>query len=333
MSNIHDVAVAARVSATTVSRYLNNRIELPAETASRIDAAIKALDYRPNALAKRLSLGRSEAIGLVTSEIANPFFAELAAAVEAEATLRGYDVFMISTGGKREREVATLRRLKDRQVDGLIIMTNEPDDGTLAAALSPYRNVVLIDEDIPGVEVPKIFVENRDGALCATRHLIEKGHRAIAHIGGPATLMSAMERLDGFHAGMGERGLAIPSEYLRQGDYSPEFGFQAMSELLSLKERPTAVFAGSDYIAIGAIQAIRAKGLSAPADVSIVGFDDMPFADFLAPALTTIRQPTPDLGREGFRALLSLIEGDTSIGVKRLPVTLVERQSVAPPRC
>jgi LacI family transcriptional regulator len=333
MSTIQDVALAARVSTSTVSRYLNNRIELPADTASRIDAAIEALDYRPNALAKRLSLGRSETIGLVTSEIANPFFAELAAAVEREASDRGYDVFMISTGGRREREVATLRRLKDRQVDGLIIMTNQPDDGTLASALNPYRNVVLIDEDIPGVEVPKIFVENRDGAYRATRHLIENGHRTIAHIGGPATLMSALERLDGFRAAMAETGLPAVPRHIRQGDYSREFGFQAMSDLLALRDAPTAVFAGSDYIAIGAIQAIKAKGLSTPGDVSIVGFDDMPFADFLAPALTTVRQPTSDLGREGFRTLLSLIEGNTSVGVKRLPVTLVERQSVARPRC
>ncbi len=332
MSKIQDVASAARVSATTVSRYLNGRMELPSETALRIDKAIKALDYRPNALAKRLSLGKSEAIGLVTSEIANPFFAELAAAVEGAAAAKGYDVFMISTGGCREREVATLSRLKDRQVDGLILMTNQPDDGTLAAALAPYRNVVLIDEDIAGVEVPKIFVENRDGAYCATRHLIAYGHARIAHIGGPRSLMSAAERLSGFSEAMAEAGLSVHPSHVLHGDYSREFGFAAMREILALEERPTAVFAGSDFIAIGVLQAIRAAGLQAPGDISIVGFDDMPFADFLAPALTTIRQPTADLGREGFHALLSLIEGDSPIGVKRLPVTLVERQSVARPR-
>ncbi len=154
----------AGVSPTTVSRYLNNRIELPPATGARIDAAIRKLDYRPNLLAKHLSTGKSEAVGLVLPEIREPFFAELASAFEDEADRHGYTVFISSTRSRREREVASLERLHDRQVDGLLMMTNTPDDGTLAALIGKRRNVVIIDEDIPGVNVPKLFVENVEGA-------------------------------------------------------------------------------------------------------------------------------------------------------------------------
>jgi LacI family transcriptional regulator len=330
MSTIQDVAAAAKVSATTVSRYLNNRLELPAETAGRIDAAIAELDYRPNALAKRLSLGRSEAIGLVTPEIANPFFAELAAAVEDEAEKHGYAVLMTSTGGRREREIASLRRLRDRHVDGLIMMTNQPDDGTLAAAVNRQGHVVLIDEDIPGVNVPKVFVENRQGAYLATSHLLKAGHRHIVHIGGPSDLFSAMERRAGYLDALAEAEVAPPPT--RHGAYSRDFGLEAMRAILDSGQVPTAVFAGSDFIAIGVMQAIRERGFRVPEDISLVGFDDMPFADLLAPGLTTVRQPTAELGRAGLRALLDLFEKKTPAALTRLPVTLVERQSVAAPR-
>jgi LacI family transcriptional regulator len=332
MSSIVEVAEMAKVSTTTVSRYLNNRIELPSDTAARIDAAISALDYRPNILAKRLSLGRSEAIGLMTPEIANPFFAELAAAVEDEAEKHGYSVFMTSTGGNRDREIRSLKRLKDGHVDGLVMMTNRPDDGSLAASLHQYGHIVLVDEDIPGVNVPKIFVENREGASAATRCLIEAGHTRIAHIGGPAALFSAIERLDGYSSALTAAGIQVERDLVRQGEYSREFGLTAMNDLLASAAPPTAVFAGSDFIAIGAMQAVRARGLSVPHDISLVGFDDMPFADLLAPGLTTIRQPTAELGRSGFRALLALMQKKTPADLTRLPVTLVERESVAAPR-
>jgi len=331
MSNLQDVATAANVSPSTVSRYLNKRIELPPETARRIDEAISALDYRPNLLAKRLSLGRTEAIGLVTPEISNPFFADLAAAVEDEAGKHGYSVFMTSTGGHREREIASLRRLQDRHVDGLLMMTNQPDDGTLASAMGQHDHIVLIDEDIPGVNVPKVFVENRNGAYLATGHLIAAGHRRIAHIGGPDHLFSAVERLSGFRDAMEEAGLAIEPDHLRFGAYSRDFGFEAMNAILAAGVPPTAVFAGSDFIAIGVMKAIKTHGLRVPGDISLVGFDDMPFADLLAPALTTVRQPAGELGRTGLRALLALIEKRTPAPLTRLPVTLVRRESVAPP--
>jgi LacI family transcriptional regulator len=330
MATLSDVAERAGVSPTLVSRYLNNRIELPPSTRERIDAAIVGLDYRPNLLGKRLSTGKAEAISLVTSEIANPFFAELAAAIEAEAERHGYAVYISSTRGDRAREVDAIRRLQDQHVDGLIMMTNHPDDGTLAALLSGQKNIVLVDEDIPRVAVPRIFAENENGAWLAASHLIEAGHRDIALIGGPAGLLSVRERLAGFRQAMRENGIAVRPEWVLLGDYSRQFGNDAMHRLLDEPQRPTAVLACSDYIAIGVLQAAHQRGLSVPGDMSLVGFDDMPFAELVDPPLTTVRQPIAEMGRIAFERLLAVLNGSEAPPLTRLPVELIVRRSVAP---
>ncbi len=331
MATIHDVAQEAGVSPTTVSRYLNHRIELPSTTSGRIDAAIRKLDYRPNLMAKRLSTGKTEAVGLVTPEIREPFFAELASAFEDEADRHGYTVFMSSTRSNREREVASLERLQDGHVDGLLMMTNTPDDGTLAALIGKRRNVVIVDEDIPGVAVPRLFVENTEGAYQATRHLIEAGHRRIAYLGGPHGLLTVTERREGFLMAMNEAGIQVRPEYVAMGSFAPELARAATAAFLALPLPPTAIFASSDYLAIGAVMGLRDASVSVPDDVSLVGFDDMSFGALLAPPLTAIRQPVEQLGRQGFMSLLALLNGDEPPLLTRLPVELIRRASVAAP--
>jgi LacI family transcriptional regulator len=331
-STIRDVALEAGVSPATVSRFLNKSIQLPKETADRIDAAVAHLNYRPNALAKRLSLGSSEVIGLVTPDIANPFFAGLAAAAEEEAARLGYSMLLSSTLGARDREIATVEQLGSRHVDGLIIMTNRPDDGSLARYLTGRRDVVLLDEDVPGADVPKVFVENRAGAYAATRHLICSGHRVIGHIGGPSDLFSEQERYAGFAAAMAEAGLPVAGNHVLLQSYDQSWGHRAIRKLMRGRAPPTAVFTSSDYIAIGVLKGLREMGLGVPDDLSIASFDDMPFADLLHPPLTTVRQPADEMGRLGVRALVDLIKGKTVPVQQRLPTILIERQSVAPPR-
>jgi len=329
MPTLSDVASAAGVSPTTVSRHLNNSIVLPQATRDRIDAAIAQLDYRPNLLAKRLSTGRAEAIGLVTPEIDNPFFAQLAATVEAEAEKHGYAVYMSSTHGDRAREIEAVRRMRDRHVDGMVLITSQPDDGSLAKLLGNQDKVVLLDEDVRGICLPSVFVENERGAYLATRHLIDAGHRHIAYIGGPPGLMSVGERLAGFTRAMAQDGLtfAAPDVFLR--DYSRSFGSEAAQQIIARKHRPSAIFASSDNLAIGVLQAFRRAGLSVPHDMSLVGFDDMPFAELVNPPLTTIRQPVPEMGRLAFELLLALLNGEPVEPVTRLPLELIERRSVA----
>ncbi len=332
MATIHDVAQDAGVSPTTVSRYLNHRIELPPATSARIDAAIARLDYRPNLLAKRLSTGKTEAVGLVTPEIREPFFAELASAFEDEADRHGYTVFISSTRSDRKREIASLERLHDRHIDGLVLMTNTPDDGTLASLIGKRRNVVILDEDIPGVNAPRLFVENREGAERATRHLIEAGHSRIAYLGGPQGLFSVVERHAGFQDAMAAAGLTVRPEYVSLGGFDPELARAATLKFLALPEPPTAIFASSDYLAIGAVMGLRDAGVSVPDDVSLIGFDDMPFGTLLTPPLTAIRQPVEQIGRSGFQLLLQLLNGETPPPLTRLPVELIRRQSVGAPR-
>ncbi|MGV3490664.1 MAG: LacI family DNA-binding transcriptional regulator [Devosia sp.] len=332
MATIHDVAQDAGVSPTTVSRYLNNRIELPPTTAGRIDAAIKKLDYRPNLLAKRLSTGKTEAVALVTPEIREPFFAELASAFEDEADRHGYTVFISSTRSDRKREVASLERLHDRHVDGLVMMTNTVDDGTLSNLIGKRRNVVILDEDIPGVNVPRLFVENTEGAEMAVRYLIEAGHTRIAYLGGPRGLLSVVERHEGFRLAMAEAGIPVRPDYVAMGSFDPDLARAATLKFLDLAEPPTAIFASSDYLAIGAVTGLRDAGISVPDQMSLIGFDDMPFAALLNPPLTAVRQPVEQLGRQGFQTLLALLNGQMPPILTRLPVELIRRQSVGAPR-
>ena len=331
MATLSDVAAEAGVSPTAVSRYLNNRIDLPQATRDRIDAAIAKLDYRPNLLARRLSTGKSEAIALVTPDIANPFFAELAAAVERQAHASGYSVYITSTGGNADAEVNAIRRMAESHVDGLIMTTNRVDDGSLAGLLAGRENVVLLDEDIDGVSVPRIFVDNAEGTYLAAKHLIAMGHTEIALIGGPHRLMSVNERLAGFTRAMDEAGLPVRPGWVMLGDYTRDYGVAAASVLLDAVDLPTAILACSDYIAIGVMQVVREHGLSIPYDISLVGFDDMAFAALVDPPLTTIRQPVAAMGELAVTHLRALLEGQTPAAETRLPVELVTRQSVATP--
>ena len=334
LPTIRDVARAAGVSAATVSRYLNKSIVLPAETAARIERACKRYAYRPNQLAKRLSLGSSELIGLVTPEIANPFFAALAAAAEDEARRLNYSLLIASTAGDPDIECANIDRLDSRHIDGLIVLTNRPDDGRIRDRISGRRDVVVIDEDVPGADVARIFVENEQGAYLATRHLIEAGHRRIGHIGGPRDLFSAKERFAGFAAALNEAGLAVEETFVRFDTYDRRSGLAAIRSLMGeIASPPTAVFAGSDYIALGVLQGLHEMGLEAPRDLSIASFDDMPFAELLHPPLTSVRQPIERMGRLGVRNLLDLLRGEGSRDVVRLPTELIVRGSVAEVGC
>ena len=205
-ATIKDVAGAAGVSIATVSRYLNGSIRLPGSTTKRIDHAVASLRYAPNPLARSLSLGKSNTIGLVVPEIGNPFFAGLAASVETAAAEHGLGVLLCVTLNRVERELDYIGRLEHRQVDGLLFATNHPDDGTLLAALAGLPGIVLLDEDIAGADVAGVFADNMNGARDATRHILEAGHRRIAMLSGPSGLLSAEERRRGFLSAVREGG-------------------------------------------------------------------------------------------------------------------------------
>lgn len=332
-TSLKDVAVAAGVSVTTVSRLLNGSLELPVETRQRIETAIRDLRYEPNPHARRLSRGRSDTIGLVVPDIANPFFATLVAAVEQKADDEAKALSLYATLNRSGREVAYLRMLERNHVDGLVFVTNHPDNGELAGLINRTGKVVVVDEDVPGTTVPKLFCDNVQGGYLAGRHLAENGHRNVLYIGGAEGMISTRRRFQGLEKAMMEGTGGVARLFRYGGEYTVEFGRQAARRFLDEGLPATAIFASSDEIAIGLIEVLRAQGVSIPQDLSIIGFDDVGPLHLFAPPLTAIKQPVRAIGE---RALALLLETDweqseTSHGEELLPVEIVVRSSVAPP--
>lgn len=336
MANLQDVARAAKVSKTTVSRYLNGSLELPSRTAAAIDAAIKLLEYVPNPHARRLSLGRSDTIALVVPDISTPFFATFVAAIEAEADKQGLSLALHATLNRPDREMTYLDRIRQGHVDGLIFVTNHAGDSSLADKINGAGPCVVVDEDVAEARVPKLFCDNEEGGYLAGRHLAEVGHRHVLFIGGVDQMISGVRRYSGFVRGMREvAGEAVRIERFR-GTYTFEAGRQAGRAFLTGGDaRPTAIFATSDELVIGLYETLQEAGISIPRDVSVVGFDDVGPLHLFAPAVTAIRQPVWDLGKRALELLLDArpLDSENLPKEELLPVTLIERASVAPPSC
>jgi LacI family transcriptional regulator len=324
--SLQDVARAANLSPATVSRYLNGSLSLPLETSTRIDAAIAELGYRPNPHARSLSRGRSDTIGLVIPDIANPFFSRLAAAIEKYADEAGLGLMLCSSLNRPKRELDYIEQLRRNHVDGLLFATNHQDHGALAAAINAVPNIVLIDEDISGTHVPKVFSDNSLGGRLAARHLIDMGHRNLAYIGGPIDIMSAKERLAGFRDVAVARDARISAAF--HGDYTSAHGRDAMIALLDRRTEITAVFAGSDEILLGMLDVMRERGIKAGQDLSLITFDDAGQLGFFDPPITAIRQSTDEIGRQSFEFLRARIAGETGNPVIRVSVELIVRQSI-----
>jgi LacI family transcriptional regulator len=320
---IHDVAAAAQLSVTAVSRHFNNRIVLPAETVARIEAAANDLGYRPNVAARRLSLGSSETLGLVLSDIAYPFFSAIASAAEAECARLGYSLVIFNSRNIAGNEIAHLRRIESAQVDGILFMTNHPGAPEIAEAINRVRNVVLLDEDVRNAAAPRLYARNRQGGRLATEHLLAAGHR----------LISSSKRLAGYKQALAAEGIPVDPALILFPGYAAEDGEAAFAALDQLKDPPTAIFAAADIVALGILRAARRADLSVPQDLSIVGFDDIPNADVVGPPLSTIRQSAETFGVRGVQLLVGLLKGElTEEVVEYVDVELIKRSSVAPPR-
>jgi LacI family transcriptional regulator len=333
ISGLKDVAKAAGVSVATVSRMLNGSLDLPAATKQRIDDAIASLKYQPNPHARRLSRGRSDTIGLVVPDIANPFFATMVAAIEEAANDRGLAVSLYATLNRTGREVAYLRLIEHNHVDGLVFVTNHPDDGELAELINRTGKVIVVDEDVPLAAVPKLFCDNFQGGQLAGRHLAEFGHRHVLYVGGPDAMISTQRRFNGLCEGLRERFGDTVSIRRYSGEYTVACGREMAWRFLEEGMPATAIFASSDEIAIGMIEVLREKGISIPEDLSLIGFDDVSPLHLFAPPVTAIRQPVRAIGQ---RALSLLLETNwqesKSLATEELvPVEIVVRKSVAPP--
>ncbi len=318
-STLSDIASAAGVTPMTVSRVVNQNGYVSEQTREKVLQAIKEMKYRPNGLARSLKLRRTQTIGLVLGDIANPFAAELARAVREVTTLRGYNLFISVSEHSAKEDVAAFDSLASHLVDGLIVATrsNRAGDKHLSEMVEHGFRVVCIGRDFHHENADWVSADNRRGGFEATRHLIDSGHTKIGFIGTSLSGGASLKRFQGYLDALRSNNLEVEERFISGNPeavndapgYSTEkLGYEAMKRLLALRNRPTAVFARNDFTAIGAMSAIKESGLRIPQDMAIVGFDDIPMAIHTSPPLTTVRQPTRRQGSIAAELLLKRIE-------------------------
>ncbi len=327
--NIKRVAREAGVSTQTVSRVINNRPDVSPETRQRIQQIIRRLDYQPDAIARSLVSRRTRTLGLITADFSDYFFTQVIAGAEAEARRQGYFFMLGSTQRNPEDEPVYIRLLTERHVEGILWArpSSEPDDRHMVALLEQGVPVVTTAYHLPNQTLTVVDVDNVEGGDQATRCLLEKGRRAVAMISGPMSWKSAMDRTLGYRRALESAGLGFDAALVVEGDWSYASGHQALRQLLARGKSFSALFAQNDQMAIGAMRALREAGQRVPEDVAVVGYDDIPVAEFCDPPLTTVRQPMCEVGQLATRLLIQAIEQPQAPPSALLKTTLVKRRS------
>jgi LacI family transcriptional regulator len=331
--NIAEIARRADVSTATVSRTINQSGPVKAATARKVWRVVAEMHYYPNSHARALVSGRSRLLGLIVSDITNPFFSELIRSFESLAALQQYDLLITSTDYETSRMTATLRRMLERKVDGVAVMTSEMDLGLIRELSRRGVPIVFMDVGQMGPRMSHVSIDYGNGIAQAVEHVLGLGHKHVAFISGPLDLHSARTRRQAFVDTIRAHRVAADRRFIREGTHTAVGGQREMSALLRLRKRPTAVLASNDWTAIGALHAIHSSGLRVPDDMSLVGFDDIPLVSFTTPALTTVRMSAVDVGSTAFQALFRMIGGERHEGeVFQIPTRLVIRDSTAKAR-
>lgn len=326
----NDVARLAGTSPAVVSYVVNDGPRpVAAETRARVEAAIEQLGYRPNALARSLRGNRTNVIGLLVPDNSNPFFAELARAIEDHAHAAGYAVLLANAIGDDARELRYARTMVEQRVEGLVLSSAGHSSEVVRELTDAHVPLVMVDRQVPGIAAHVLSVDNEGGGRAATRHLIEHGHERIACIAGPGDLAPAADRHRGWSRALTEAGLRDADELLVRSEFNRAGGYAAAKELLSRPQRPTALFACTDQQAIGALRAIAEAGLSVPGDVAVVGFDGIAEGTYTNPPLATVRQPIRQLGERAVELLLENLRGGAPLREhdEVMPVVLAPNES------
>jgi len=330
---IKDVAREAGVSTATVSHVINKTRFVSEETRRRVVSAIERCNYYPNVHARSLASGRSSTLGLLISDIENPFFPELVKSIETVAFEKGYEVILANTNYNEDRTLNNVRRFIERKVAGVALMTSELDQGLIDELARSHVPVVFLDIGSAGVCMSNIVVDYETGIGEAINHLVWLGHRRIAYIGGPNGLRSAAKRLEAFRDSVAYHLADAAPPEIYEGDFRLEGGRRIAREILSRAELPTAIVVANDMMALGVMQELHERAFHVPNDISIIGFDDIAFATLCNPPLTTVRLPRDDLGLATVEALMAIIEHPERQGMEiNIPTYLVLRDSTAPPR-
>lgn len=333
--NIHDVAAAAGVSAATVSRVLNPSSDpVRPETRERVVEAIERLGYRPNDLARALLHRRTNVIGLVVPDISNPYYPDVVRGAEDAALVAGYRIVLCNTDRDAAKANAYLDTLVKTRADGIIVAGGGTDQALSPDLFQPYGTKVVVvgRHDLP---YPSVQIDNVAAAREATSHLASLGHRSVAFIAGPLLSHTVQDRLAGFRAGLEAYGRTAQQRLVKEGDFQEASGYEAASTLLEQRasghDRPTAIVAANDRMAVGAMAALADHGLRVPDDVSLVGFDDVSIASYVRPALTTVAIPSYQIGHAAVRMLVEEPESPPRALPLVLPTKLVLRDTCAPP--
>ena len=326
-----DVAELARVSVSTVSHVLNGTRKVSEETRGGVLAAVEELGYRPNLLAKGLKTRRTFTIGLLISDIQNSFFTSVVRGVEDVALSRGYHLFLCNTDEDPGREDEYITELAKKRVDGLMVAPSARRESHVERLRDEGVPFVFVDRDVEGVDADIVSVDNRAGMRLIAEHLVGLGHRRIGMISGPLDKASGYERHLGLRDGLADLGVELENSLVCFGDFRTASGREGARELLSLPSPPTALVTANNQMTLGALLAISEMGLSVPGDISVVGFDDPEWAPLTDPPLTTLAQPTYEMGVRAAKLLLDRIEAGPGAENRKvlLEPWLIARESTA----
>ncbi|MEF3303939.1 catabolite control protein A [Paenibacillus sp. GYB003] len=328
---IYDVAREAGVSMATVSRVVNNNPNVKPQTRKKVFEAIDRLGYRPNAVARGLASKKTTTVGVVIPDISNSIFSEVTRGIEDIANMYHYNIILCNADKKKEKEIRVINTLLEKQVDGLLFMGGTVTEDHIQAFKTSSVPIVLCgttdDKDL----IPSVDIDHEAAAYDAVKLLIGQGHTRIGMISGtlqdPA---NGFARYQGYKKALEEAGMTVTEELVRVGNYRYESGYEMMKYFLDLSSRPTAIFAATDEMAIGAIHAIQDQGLKVPEDVSVISVDNIRMASMVRPQLTTVAQPMYDIGAVSMRLLTKLMNKENVDMAKvLLPHEIIQRKSVA----
>jgi LacI family transcriptional regulator len=316
MANIRDVAKHAGVAIATVSATLNETASVSDETRKRVWAAVEAVGYTPNAIARSLRLGKSRLIGIVLSAITNPFCAALVSSIEKEANAAGYSVIVCNSGDDRERELEVIAQLRGQHVAGILLLPSACDsDHARSLERRDMPPLVILDQKVAGLACDFVGTDNRGAMRMLTEYLIRLGHRRIALISGREGLWTSDERHQAFLEVMQENGVPVDMSLCVRGEYDGQLAYAATIPLITRSDRPTAIIGANNVMALGALQAIFDVGFQCPADISVAGIDDVPWSGLVRPRVTTVAQPVAEIGRTGLNWMLERIAAGTEISI------------------
>jgi LacI family transcriptional regulator len=327
---MRDVAEQAGVSVTTVSHVINNTRPVKPETRSRVEQAMRVLGYQPNVLARSLRRGKTNTIGVILPDNANPYFAEVVRGIEDTSFAHDFSVILCNSDNDLDKEHLYTNVLIEKQVAGIIFVAAGLSEENIHNLQLRGVPAVLVDRQVSGIQLDSVFANNRQGGYLAARHLIELGHTSIACITGPGGVRSSSERVAGYRQALEAGEIDFDAQLVIAGDFQYQSGYEAAAQLVEQGSLPSAVFACNDLMAVGVYRFANEQQLHIPDDMSIIGFDDIPLAGFTQPPLTTVHQSKTKMGSRAAELLIERIANqDIEIRQEILDVQLVVRESTA----